>query len=220
MDADLDDTVVTVALPWPIPGGVDLDDTVIVPRAEPERAVPKRAEPERVAQPGAVPVVTPDATDAPARSAAPAGAALVGGALAAAASPDAPVPAAPSPVIPAHVHLVRVGTEPEPLPLDAPVVIGRRPRPPRIATGPAPRLVTVASASREVSGTHLEVRQLGESVIVTDLRSTNGSLVSVPGAAVRKLRQGESVVVTAGTVVDIGDGILVEILPRRLVPGR
>jgi pSer/pThr/pTyr-binding forkhead associated (FHA) protein len=70
-----------------------------------------------------------------------------------------------------------------------------------------------------VSSTHLEVRQVGASVVITDLRSTNGSVVSAPGAAPRKLRQGESVVVSPGTLVDIGDGNIVEILPRRLAPG-
>ena len=81
--------------------------------------------------------------------------------------------------------------------------------------GIGPRLVAVQSPQREVSETHVEVRQLGGSVIVTDLRSTNGSIVQLPGNAARKLRQGESVVVSAGTLVDIGDGNIIRILPRR-----
>jgi len=78
----------------------------------------------------------------------------------------------------------------------------------------------VQSPKGEVSGTHLEIRQLGTSVIVTDLRSTNGSTVSVPGSAPRSLRQGEAMVVTPGTLVDIGDGNVIEILPlqRHLGP--
>jgi hypothetical protein len=56
-------------------------------------------------------------------------------------------------------------------------------------------------------------------VIVTDLKSTNGTIVAIPGFSAQKLRQGESVVVSAGTVVDIGDGNLVEILPvERIAP--
>ncbi|MHB1171955.1 MAG: FHA domain-containing protein, partial [Lacisediminihabitans sp.] len=79
--------------------------------------------------------------------------------------------------------------------------------------------VRVPSPLREVSGTHVEVRQEGASVIVTDLRSTNGTVVSIPGAAPLKLRQGESVVVVPGTLVDIGDGNILEILPiPRFVP--
>ena len=106
----------------------------------------------------------------------------------------------------------------EPIPLDAPALIGRRPVSPRIAIGGVPRLVRVPSPGREVSSTHVELRQQGASVIVTDLRSTNGTVVSIPGSSAQKLRQGESLVVSAGTVVDIGDGNTVEILPiERLV---
>ena len=106
----------------------------------------------------------------------------------------------------------------EPIPLDAPALIGRKPVSPRIAIGGVPRLVRVPSPGREVSSTHVELRQQGASVIVTDLRSTNGTLVSIPGTSSQKLRQGESLVVSAGTVVDIGDGNTVEVLPiERLV---
>jgi hypothetical protein len=101
----------------------------------------------------------------------------------------------------------------EPIPLDAPALIGRKPVSPRIAIGGVPRLVRVPSPGREVSSTHVELRQQGASVIVTDLRSTNGTLVSIPGTSSQKLRQGESLVVSAGTIVDIGDGNTVEILP-------
>ena len=106
----------------------------------------------------------------------------------------------------------------EPIPLDVPALIGRQPVSPRIAIGGVPRLVRVPSPGREVSSTHIELRQQGASVIVTDLRSTNGTIVSIPGSSSQKLRQGESLVVSAGTVVDIGDGNTVEILPiERLV---
>jgi hypothetical protein len=97
--------------------------------------------------------------------------------------------------------------------LDAVCYVGRRPSSPRIIYGQMPRLVRVASPGHEVSSTHLEVRQLGASVVLTDMRSTNGSTVFPPGGSPRKLRQGESVVVTPGTLVDIGDGNVMEILP-------
>ena len=97
--------------------------------------------------------------------------------------------------------------------LDAVCYVGRRPSSPRISYGQMPRLVRVASPGHEVSSTHLEVRQLGSSVVLTDMRSTNGSVVFPPAGDSRKLRQGESVVVTPGTLVDIGDGNVIEILP-------
>jgi pSer/pThr/pTyr-binding forkhead associated (FHA) protein len=69
-----------------------------------------------------------------------------------------------------------------------------------------------------VSSTHIELRQLGASVVLTDMRSTNGSIVFPPGGEPRKLRQGESVVATPGTLVDIGDGNVIEILPLQSRP--
>ena len=112
----------------------------------------------------------------------------------------------------------RVGGSRRTVLLDAPAYVGRAPVAPRIQHGPRPLLIRVPSPLGEVSSTHLEVRQLGTSVVVTDLRSTNGSRVRVPGRPPRALRQGESMVVTPGTLVDIGDGIVIEILPlqRRL----
>jgi hypothetical protein len=97
--------------------------------------------------------------------------------------------------------------------LDRPAYIGRSPSAPRIPTGFPPRLVTVESPRSEVSGSHVEVRQLGSTVVVTDLNSTNGSMVVFPGQDGRALRRGESMVVTPGTLVDLGDGNVVEILP-------
>jgi hypothetical protein len=111
-------------------------------------------------------------------------------------------------------YRIRVGSQ-DPIPLDAPVYIGRAPVSPRIVSGAVPRLVRVPSPHQEVSGTHIAVQQTGYSVVVTDCKSTNATLVLVPGAAPLKLRQGESVVVTPGTVVDIGDGNRVEILPMQ-----
>jgi hypothetical protein len=102
--------------------------------------------------------------------------------------------------------------------LDAVSYVGRRPSSPRIIYGQMPRLVRVPSPRQEVSSTHLELRQLGASVVLTDMRSTNGSIVFPPGGEPRKLRQGESVVATPGTLVDIGDGNVIEILPLQSRP--
>ncbi|HEU4849241.1 MAG TPA: FHA domain-containing protein [Terrimesophilobacter sp.] len=114
---------------------------------------------------------------------------------------------------PGHpVSFIRIGSH-EPIPLDVPAYIGRRPSSPRITGGRLPRLVMVPSPSREVSSTHLEIRQEGPTVVVTDLGSTNGTVVTNPLGPPVKLRQGESVVVVDGSIVDIGDGIRVVIVP-------
>ena len=96
-------------------------------------------------------------------------------------------------------------------PLDAALYVGRRPSPPRIADPVPPRLVTVPSPHGEVSRTHARIRQVGASVVVTDLRSANGTRVIVPKGAARTLRQGESMVVPIGSAIDLGDGILLAV---------
>lgn len=96
--------------------------------------------------------------------------------------------------------------------LDAVYLIGRRPRLGRVpAVGERVHLVDVPSPGREVSATHLEVRQQGDAVVVTDQRSTNGTVVVPPHADRIRLRPGQSIVVTPGTMVHIGDGTIVTI---------
>lgn len=121
-------------------------------------------------------------------------------------------PLAPPVVVPTGLATYRFRIAGETVDLDKPAYIGRRPSLPRVITGVAPRLVQVPSARREVSGTHLEIRQRGANVVVTDLGSSNGTVVTIPGRPPQRLRRGEPLVVTPGTLVDIGDGNLVEIL--------
>ena len=99
--------------------------------------------------------------------------------------------------------------------VDAPVYVGRQPRSPRV-TGPMlPRLVRVESPSREVSATHIELRPTDGGLVLTDLESTNGTVVRQPGSGVRRLGSGESLPVVPGTLIDIGDGNVIEILALR-----
>jgi pSer/pThr/pTyr-binding forkhead associated (FHA) protein len=113
---------------------------------------------------------------------------------------------------PARSYAFRIGRR-DAVYLDAVTYVGRRPSTPRIFTGGIPQFVQVQSRMGEVSATHVELRQLGSTVVVTDMRSTNGTVVAVPGQTPRTLRQGESAVVTPGTLVDIGDNNVIEILP-------
>lgn len=123
-----------------------------------------------------------------------------------------PPPPAVPPVPPARrVHALRVGGEAHRL--EGPVVVGRRPAAPRVPTGAPIVLVVVPSPTGEVSSSHVRVEQVGATVVVTDLRSTNGTVVTMPGRLPVTLRQGESSVALAGTIVDVGDGNLLEILP-------
>lgn len=103
-------------------------------------------------------------------------------------------------------------TRGDPVELDAPTLFGRNPHPPGAFAGVPPRLVTVSSPDHQVSGTHLRVEQIGQSVVVTDLRSTNGTVLNGPGIPRTRLRPGESRVVLPGTTADIGDGNIIEIV--------
>ncbi|HEY4153487.1 MAG TPA: hypothetical protein VGM38_09220 [Pseudolysinimonas sp.] len=98
------------------------------------------------------------------------------------------------------------------VPLDQPVYLGRKPSVPRIHPGGIPLLVTLDSPQREVSSTHLELRTVGGTIVATDAKSTNGSVLRMPGVEPRTLIGGESVVVIPGTVIELGDGNLIELL--------
>ena len=117
-------------------------------------------------------------------------------------------PAAPKPTLSA---LFADGSE---VVLDVTVYVGRKPSVPRIHTGAAPRLVTLPSPGKELSATHLELKVVGGSVVATDMRSTNGTVVQLPGAAPRTLIRGESAVLVPGTRIDLGEGAVLDILAR------
>ncbi|TQM65526.1 hypothetical protein FB466_0330 [Klugiella xanthotipulae] len=93
------------------------------------------------------------------------------------------------------------------------LIFGRKPRSTRIISGRLPSLVQVHSPAGSISATHLELRQEGMAVVATDLASANGTIVTVPGMSPRRMRQGEAMAVIPGTILDIGDGVALTILP-------
>jgi pSer/pThr/pTyr-binding forkhead associated (FHA) protein len=100
-----------------------------------------------------------------------------------------------------------------PLELHVPVYIGRRPRSPGQVTNDQVLLIEVSSPTREVSASHVRIARRGDEVVVTDLHSTNGTGVTLPGAPRIKLAQGDSIVLPPYSRIDIGDGNVIEILP-------
>ena len=93
--------------------------------------------------------------------------------------------------------------------VDRPVLIGRAPSPDR-SSSRSPRLMTVPSANHDISRTHLEVAPAGWQIVVTDLNSTNGTVLVRPGAVDRQqLAPGEPVPVQLGSVIELGDGVSV-----------
>ncbi len=119
-----------------------------------------------------------------------------------------PVADEPQPTPPVSSR-IRIGSHE--FSLEVPAFIGRAPSTPRITGGKPFRLVRVPSRRREISGTHVSVRQEGRTVVVTSLSPTNGTTVLLPGAEPLTLRRGESMVAFSGSIVDIGDGIRIEI---------
>jgi len=88
-------------------------------------------------------------------------------------------------------------------PLNRPVLIGRSPA--ASGTGSDARLIAIAD-DPDISRTHLRVAVEGDAVVVTDLGSKNGSMITLPGASPRKLRASEPTVVLPGTLIDLGGG--------------
>jgi hypothetical protein len=229
MDVDEDTIVIPPRDLTTVPIGID-SDTIIRYRTatfEPEPAVPPtfvetgpleaddlRGIPEELVEPPLRPVRLSAAQVSAAASAA--ASAALGASKQGIAPGTAPLPAGEQRETLPVDYSFRINDQ-APVPLTIPTLIGRRPALPRIMRSASPNLVSVPSPRREVSSTHLELRQQGALVIVTDLRSTNGSIVRMPGRSPVKLGQGESLVVVPGTVVDIGDGNLIEVLPLQSV---
>ena len=89
----------------------------------------------------------------------------------------------------------------EPVPLDRPVVIGRRPTP----SGPGdwPHLVHLPVESTYLSRNHLRIDLDGWHVVARDLGSRGGTTLFAPGRDPEKVRGHEPHLLEHGTVVDL-----------------
>lgn len=99
--------------------------------------------------------------------------------------------------------------------VDRVVILGRAPEARRFSATEQPRLVTVPSPQQEISSTHLEVRPgTGAdhgSAVVTDLGSTNGTVLVQPGLPAESLKPGIPVQLLPGAVIDLGDGLSITV---------
>ncbi len=99
--------------------------------------------------------------------------------------------------------------------VDRAVLVGRAPEARRFTSTDQPRLVTVPSPHQEISSTHLEVRPGSGadhgSAVVTDMGSTNGTVLTQPGLAPEDLQPGMSVQLLPGAVIDLGDGVTIQV---------
>jgi len=90
--------------------------------------------------------------------------------------------------------------------LDQTLVIGRAPSATRVPGGSVPRLVSMNTPNQDISRTHVQISSDGGTVVVTDLHSSNGTAIVLPGRPSQKLRPGEPAAVIVGTIIDLGDG--------------
>ena len=99
--------------------------------------------------------------------------------------------------------------------VDRTVLVGRAPEARRFASHDQPHVVTVPSPHQEISSTHLEIRPGAGadhgSAIATDLGSTNGTVVAQPGLDAEDLKPGIAVSLVPGAVLDLGDGVTIQV---------
>jgi hypothetical protein len=98
--------------------------------------------------------------------------------------------------------------------VDGVIIVGRAPRAKRPGDENA-QLVTVPSPNQEISSTHVEFRPgTGSehgSAVVTDLGSTNGTVIVQPGLRPEDLHPGVAVQLNPGAIVDLGEGLTVQV---------
>ena len=93
--------------------------------------------------------------------------------------------------------------------LERPVIIGRRPKSTRTTGADLPTLVAVDSPEQDISRSHVEIRAEGEHVLVTDLDTTNGTVLLRGGSEPVRLHPNEPTMVVTGDVLDLGDDVTV-----------
>lgn len=93
------------------------------------------------------------------------------------------------------------------------VVVGRSPD---SARGPhGSYLMRVGSSGNDISRNHILITPNEWNIVLTDLHSTNGTLVRPPGEPEFELRDGRSVTVEIGTELLLDDQVRLKIVPPR-----
>ncbi len=121
----------------------------------------------------------------------------------------------PAPSVTAEPVAKLVFSNGETVPVDRAIIVGRAPEARRFTSAEQPRLVTVPSPHQEISSTHLEVRPGSGadhgSAVVTDLGSTNGTVLVQPGLGPEDLQPGIAVQLIPGAIIDLGDGVTIQV---------
>ena len=93
------------------------------------------------------------------------------------------------------------------VPLDRTVIMGRNPRAGASDDGERPHVVRLPSPGHDISRTHVEIRLDGWHVLLTDVNSLNGTVVTPPWQEPQRLRPNEAVPIEPGTVVNLADEV-------------
>lgn len=103
----------------------------------------------------------------------------------------------------------------ETIDVDRVVLVGRAPEARRFTSTEQPRLITVPSPLHEISSTHIEIRPGSGadhgSAVVTDMGSTNGTVLEQPGLGPEDLKPGIAVQLIPGAIINLGDGVTIQV---------
>jgi pSer/pThr/pTyr-binding forkhead associated (FHA) protein len=89
--------------------------------------------------------------------------------------------------------------------LDRGVLIGRAPSKARSQGDDRPHVLKIPSPDQDISRDHAEISLADWHVLVTDLNSTNGTVVTRPGREPERLRPDQATQIEPGTVVTLAD---------------
>ena len=166
------------------------------------RSEPAAAEPARIDLPGFITDSFPSASAVGDHD----GLTVFSGDLPARAPAAAPDPGEEETAAPAPLRYSVVLSDGRREQLVAPLIVGRAPSTSAFRALTGARPLTLTGVEEDISRSHVAVAVEGDTVVVTDLHSRNGTIVVLPGKAPQKLRAGEPTTVVAGTLVDLGSG--------------
>ena len=87
--------------------------------------------------------------------------------------------------------------------LDRPLLIGRKPKLEGRMASEMPQIVELSNG-QGLSRTHAMIKLEGWHVLIEDLGSANGTIVTLPGREPRRLHEGEPALLEVGTQIDFG----------------
>jgi hypothetical protein len=139
----------------------------------------------------------------------------VGAQVADFARPQAGIPGQElAPAVVAHPVAKLIFSTGDVVDVDRVILVGRAPEARRFASSDQPHLVTVSSPNHEISSTHLEIRPGAGAdhgmAVVTDMGSTNGTVLVQPGLPPEDLQAGIAISLIPGAILDLGDGVTIQ----------